>query len=158
VSYSGYAYVEAFLSQDQAAWTTAHVNAYTHFGGVTRILTPDYVPRNIIRYNEGGNPAYEGQGSAVGADPGGKILGQAGFGKVVVAATENGDEEICRAGFPGFSIDYGQGQTCPVDKHFLAGLVHLAHGDIDLAAPLLIKIAEPTVLVAFGVVPSVLGP
>jgi len=39
--YSGYAYVEAFLAQDQAAWIAAHVNAYNHFGGVTRILVPD---------------------------------------------------------------------------------------------------------------------
>lgn len=37
--YSGYAYVEAFFSQDQECWTTAHVNAYQYFGGVSRILT-----------------------------------------------------------------------------------------------------------------------
>ncbi len=35
--YSGYAYVEAFLSQNQECWITAHVNAYRFFGGVTRI-------------------------------------------------------------------------------------------------------------------------
>jgi transposase len=28
--YSGYAYTEAFLSQDQEAWTQAHVNAYNY--------------------------------------------------------------------------------------------------------------------------------
>ena len=31
--YSGYAYAEAFGSQDQEAWITAHVNAYSFFGG-----------------------------------------------------------------------------------------------------------------------------
>lgn len=39
--YSGYAYAEAFLSQNQEAWIAAHVNAYGYFGGVARILVPD---------------------------------------------------------------------------------------------------------------------
>lgn len=30
-----YAYVEAFFSQDQENWITAHVNAYKFSGGVT---------------------------------------------------------------------------------------------------------------------------
>ena len=50
------------------------------------VIRFDYRGLGIVGYNEGGNPAYEGQGSAVGGDPGGKILGQAGFGIVVVAA------------------------------------------------------------------------
>lgn len=47
--YSGYSYVEAFLSQDQEAWITAHVNAYGFFGGVTRILVPDNLKTGIIK-------------------------------------------------------------------------------------------------------------
>ncbi len=39
--YSGYAYAEAFLNMGQESWITAHVNAYSFFGGVTRILVPD---------------------------------------------------------------------------------------------------------------------
>ena len=39
--YSGYAYVEAFFSMDQECWTAAHVNAYKHFDGVTRLLQCD---------------------------------------------------------------------------------------------------------------------
>ena len=39
--YSGYAYVEAFLSRIQENCIAAHVNAYQYFGGVTRILVPD---------------------------------------------------------------------------------------------------------------------
>lgn len=35
--YSGYSYVEAFLSQKEEAWITAHVNAYQFLGGTTRI-------------------------------------------------------------------------------------------------------------------------
>ena len=41
LSYSGYAYVEAFFSQDQESWISAHNNAYRFFGGVTRIVVPD---------------------------------------------------------------------------------------------------------------------
>jgi transposase len=49
LAYSGYAYVEAFLSQDQEAWTTAHVNAFRHFVGITRILTPDNLKTGILK-------------------------------------------------------------------------------------------------------------
>ena len=45
--YSGYSYVEAFLSRDQEAWITAHVNAYRFFGGVTRILVPDNLKTGV---------------------------------------------------------------------------------------------------------------
>ena len=45
--YSGYAYVEAFISQNQESWTTAHVNAYKYFGGVTRILRPDNLKTGV---------------------------------------------------------------------------------------------------------------
>ena len=47
--YSGYSYVEAFLSQDQEAWIAAHVNAYTYFGGATRILVPDNLKTGVIK-------------------------------------------------------------------------------------------------------------
>jgi transposase len=45
--YSGYAYVEAFLSQDQESWISAHNNAYRFFGGVTRILVPDNLKTGV---------------------------------------------------------------------------------------------------------------
>lgn len=47
--YSGYAYAEAFTSQDQQAWITAHVNAYAFFDGVTRILVPDNLKTGVIK-------------------------------------------------------------------------------------------------------------
>jgi transposase len=47
--YSGYAYAEAFTSQEQESWITAHVNAYSFFGGVTRILTPDNLKTGVIK-------------------------------------------------------------------------------------------------------------
>jgi transposase len=47
--YSGYSYVEAFLSQDQEAWIAAHVNAYAFWGGVTRILVSDNLKTGVIK-------------------------------------------------------------------------------------------------------------
>jgi len=46
---SGYAYVEAFFSRNQENWIAAHVNAYKHFGGVTRILVPDNLKTGVER-------------------------------------------------------------------------------------------------------------
>ena len=47
--YSGYTYVEAFLSQNQQAWIQGHVNAYSFFGGVTRILVHDNLKTGITK-------------------------------------------------------------------------------------------------------------
>jgi len=48
LSYSGYAYAEAFLNRKQGSWITAHVNAYRFFGGSTRILVPDNLKTGVI--------------------------------------------------------------------------------------------------------------
>ena len=45
--YSGYSYVEGFLSRNQESWTIAHVNAYQYFGGATRILVPDNLKTGV---------------------------------------------------------------------------------------------------------------
>ena len=47
--YSGYAYVEAFLNRTQENWITAHVNAYRHYGGVTRTLVPDNLKTGVTK-------------------------------------------------------------------------------------------------------------
>jgi transposase len=47
LSCSQYAYVEAFLRQDQECWIAAHVSAFQFFGGVTRILTPDNLKTGV---------------------------------------------------------------------------------------------------------------
>ena len=41
MTYSQYAYVEAFLDMKQKSWITAHVHMYEFFGGVARFLVPD---------------------------------------------------------------------------------------------------------------------
>ncbi len=52
LSYSAYAYVEAFSSQNQESWITAHVNAYTYFQGVTRILVPDNLKTGVEKVSK----------------------------------------------------------------------------------------------------------
>jgi transposase len=44
---SQYAYVEGFLSQNQESWIAAHVNAFNHFGGVTKVLVPDNLKTGV---------------------------------------------------------------------------------------------------------------
>ena len=51
LSYSQYAYVEAFLSQNQESWISAHTNMYQYFGGVARILIPDNLKTGVERVN-----------------------------------------------------------------------------------------------------------
>jgi len=47
LSYSGYAYAEAFWTMTGEDWIQAHVNAYEFYGGVTRILIPDNLKTGI---------------------------------------------------------------------------------------------------------------
>ena len=41
MSYSQYAYVEAFMNEKQQAWITAHIHMYDYYKGVSKILVPD---------------------------------------------------------------------------------------------------------------------
>jgi transposase len=51
LSCSGCAYAEGFMSQNQESWITAHVNAFTYFGGVTRMLVSDNLKTGVIGYD-----------------------------------------------------------------------------------------------------------
>jgi transposase len=44
---SGYTYVEAFMNQKLENWINAHINAWSFFGGVTRILVPDNLKTGV---------------------------------------------------------------------------------------------------------------
>jgi len=50
--YSGYAYAEAFMNREQEAWITAHVNAFSYFGGVARILVPDNLKTGVTKHTK----------------------------------------------------------------------------------------------------------
>jgi transposase len=45
--YSGYAYAEGFLRQNQEAWIGAHVNAYAYFCGAAKLLVPDNLKTGV---------------------------------------------------------------------------------------------------------------
>ncbi len=48
---SQYAYAEAFLNQNQESWIKAHVNAFSHFGGVPDSIVPDNLKTGVERSN-----------------------------------------------------------------------------------------------------------
>ncbi|WP_042356937.1 IS21 family transposase [Bacillus rubiinfantis] len=52
---SQYAYVEAFLSMDIESWITAHIHAFNHFGGITRMVVPDNLKTGVTKAS-GTNP------------------------------------------------------------------------------------------------------
>ncbi len=56
MTYSQYAYVEAFLDMKQKSWINAHVHMYEYFGGVAKILVPDNCKTAVIH-----NGGWKGQ-------------------------------------------------------------------------------------------------
>lgn len=62
MTYSQYAYVEAFINEKQQAWVTAHVHMYKYFGGVAKILVPDNCKTAVVHnsgwYNQQLNAVY----------------------------------------------------------------------------------------------------
>ena len=62
MTYSQYAYVEAFINEKQQAWINAHVHMYQHFGGVAKILVPDNCKTAVVHnggwYNQQVNTVY----------------------------------------------------------------------------------------------------
>lgn len=56
LSYSQYSYVEAFISEQQSPWITAHIHMFEHFGGVARILVPDNCKTAVIRNGDWNDP------------------------------------------------------------------------------------------------------
>ncbi|MHB1392602.1 MAG: IS21 family transposase [Clostridia bacterium] len=62
MTYSQYAYVEAFINEKQQAWITAHIHMYEYFGGVVKILVPDNCKTAVVHtggwYNQQVNTVY----------------------------------------------------------------------------------------------------
>lgn len=52
MTYSQYAYVEAFVNEKQQAWITAHVHMFDFFGGTAKIVVPDNCKTAVV-HNEG---------------------------------------------------------------------------------------------------------
>jgi transposase len=63
LSFSAYAYVEAFTDMTLVSWIDAHVHAFEAFGGTARLLVPDNLRTGVSRadrYEPALNPAYAG--------------------------------------------------------------------------------------------------
>ncbi len=62
MTYSQYAYVEAFINEKQQAWITTHVHMYEYFGSVAKILVPDNCKTAVVHnggwYNQQLNTVY----------------------------------------------------------------------------------------------------
>ena len=56
MSYSQYAYAEAFPDEKQQSWISAHVHMYQYFGGSTRILVPDNCKTAVIHHGKWEDP------------------------------------------------------------------------------------------------------
>ena len=63
MSYSTYAYAEAFPDMKQASWIKANVHMLEYIGGIPRMIIPDNtataVNRNGIRKEREINPSYQ---------------------------------------------------------------------------------------------------
>ena len=63
MSYSTYAYAEAFPDMKQPSWIKANVHMLEYFGGVPRMIIPDNIStavnRNGIRKERGINQSYQ---------------------------------------------------------------------------------------------------
>ena len=62
MTYSQYAYAEAFVNEKQQTWIAAHVHMYEYFGGVAKILVPDNCKTAVVHtggwYNQQLNAVY----------------------------------------------------------------------------------------------------
>ena len=56
LSYSQYPYVEAFVSEQQTPWITAHIHMFEYFGGVSKILVPDNCKTAVIHNGDWNDP------------------------------------------------------------------------------------------------------
>lgn len=59
--YSGFSYVESFLSMNMESWIQAHINCYEFLNGVARILVPDNLKtgvEQVRKYNSIINKTY----------------------------------------------------------------------------------------------------
>ena len=55
MTYSQYAFVEAFPDMKQKSWINAHIHMFSYFGGVTKILVPDNCKTAVIHNNDWNN-------------------------------------------------------------------------------------------------------
>ena len=156
--FSGLIYTEATWTQQLEDWLASHVRAFSFLGGVPGALVSNYVPRHIIRHDEPGHAAEQGEHAPVRADPVRQALRPARLGVGVVGGAEHGDEQLRLAHDAADWIDDRQLLAGVIDEHLVAGDKVLAHGGRQPALELAVEFAEAAVAVSVDMVLSVFLP
>jgi hypothetical protein len=86
------------------------------------------------------------------------LLRESSPGKRVAAGAQGGDKKARRCGLSGNRIRYGDRLAGIIDKEFFPGPVGLAKADVERVAPLMVSLAELTVLISVRVGLSVFQP
>jgi hypothetical protein len=104
----------------------------------------------VVRHDQAGAAAEEGERVDVRRDPVGQLLGRQRLGIGVVRRPEDRHEELGLRHLAGGGIDDRDGLAGEVDEQLLARAVLLAHHEIEPPPPVPVVAAELGVLVAVG--------
>ena len=105
----------------------------------------------IIRDQDFAHPSEEGEGPKVGADPIRQLLCPGGLGIGIAAGPQNGQEDLGLPDLPGGRVDHRDRLPGIIEKGFLSGPMVLAHDQVEFPGPLVVVLAEPTILKAVRV-------
>jgi hypothetical protein len=94
----------------------------------------------------------------MGLNPGGEILREGGLCKSIIAGSQSRHKDLSFQDFSGLGIRDLHGLPGIVDKEFLSGPIFLVEAGIELLGPLMIEVAELTVLVPFRILLFVFMP
>ena len=121
--FSGAVFCYASVNMKSEAWLDAHLRAFSFFGGVTQIIVPDYVPRNIIGHEPRDRAAKEREHLRMRAQP--RILPhiQARLHERIPAERQTRNEQIHLRDLSRCRIDKLHRRPGPVDLDAAASLV-----------------------------------
>ncbi len=104
--------------------------------------------RQVVGDHDAGSATKVREGVHVGGDPVAQLLRGGRLGVGVAARPEHGHEELRAGDHPRLCAGDRQPLAGEVDEELLAGLVLLAHDDVDAPAPAAVVLAVLAVLVA----------
>jgi hypothetical protein len=102
----------------------------------------------VIGGQDLGGSLKELEGVDMGFDPGGKVLGQGGLRKGIIAGSQGGHEDVGRVDLSGLGIGDFHRLSSIIDEELFSGPIFLTQTEIQFVDPVLIVITEPAVLVA----------
>jgi hypothetical protein len=105
----------------------------------------------IVRNKDLSNSTEELKGMDMGLNPGGKFLREGGFGEGIIAGSQGGYKNLNLLNLSGFGVCDLHGLPCIVDEELFSGPIFLTETEIQFLDPLLVVVAETTVLVAVGI-------